>query len=162
MSEETKEHPILSKAKITEILKDVEKTKSVEITKLSVKMGPAKGENYSGEVMATNFEATVDGKKKEYHWMVKLPPSDPTRTPMIKAMKMETKEFRVYRELIPAFKKLVKDRKADIELHFAPTPYLEFDEATAADGTKPSILAMENLNFMVRALEVYLQIMTRL
>lgn len=144
-----KEHRVLTKEKITQIVREVEKTEDVEVTKLSVEPGPAKGENFSGEVMATNFTAKIGGTSKDYHWMVKLPPSDPSRAAMVKAMKMEVKEFRVYRELIPAFEKLVRDAQADIELHFAPTPYLELDEETAHDASKTSILAMENLNYQV-------------
>ena len=63
------------------------------------------GDNFCGEVMRVDLKACINGmESKSYHWMVKLPTSDPGRAAVTKAMMMEEKEFGVYRDLIPAFR----------------------------------------------------------
>ena len=51
----------------------------------------------------------VKGETKNYHWMIKLPPGDPARVPLHKAIKAEEKEIGFYDELLSAYKKLISD-----------------------------------------------------
>lgn len=50
----------------------------------------------------------------------------------------------MYSELIPAWQRLIDERKARIELNFCPSPFTEFHQ----DIDKGSIIVMENMKFM--------------
>ena len=139
------EHKILHKAKITQIVKEIEKTDNVTINKLEVKPGADKGANFSGEVLSCKVEADVDGSAKSYHWMVKLPAKDPNKLPMNRAMRQEEKEIKVYNTILPAYIKFIQERNADIELSFCPAPYSEFHEINKEDCQLSSMLVMEHM-----------------
>ncbi len=135
------EYRILTKEKFVKIIQKHEKTSEVELLKVDIKEGSEKGDNYSGEVMACDIIAKVAGTEKEYHWMMKIPPSSIERLPVNRAMRMEEKEIAFYHEIMPKWQKMIKDRGAKFELHCHPSPYAEFNE----EHEKGSILVMENL-----------------
>ena len=140
------EHRILTKAKLADMIKSSEKAKKVEVTFCQTKAGALKGDNFSGEVVACDVKAKIDGKpEREFHWMVKVPPPDKTKMPMIRGMEMERKEIQMYDEVLPAWRKMIRDRGAEKEIviNYCTAPYTEFHE----DQDKGSVIAMENLTY---------------
>ena len=63
------------------------------------------GENFSGDLKRVTLKACVKEKEtKQYNWMVKLSPTDPTRVVTANAFEIEQKEFAVYRDVIPGIR----------------------------------------------------------
>ena len=139
--EENKETPKLTNEKLLAIVKEVEGTDNVELVTSNTKSATSAGENYSSTVLCIDIEAKVNGDTKEYHWIAKIPPSDPARIPFNRGLKMEEKEISFYKELIPALKNYIKEKGVDIDLNFPNCWYTEFHE----DPLKGSIIIMDNM-----------------
>ncbi len=134
-------HPHLTQSKLLEILKTFESTDQVEMLKCNIRPGCGKGENYSSDLVACDLEANVKGQGKEYHLMAKLASSDPHKAPLMRCLKVEEKEVTMYRDVIPAWKKLCQKRNAAFELNCFPALHTEFHE----DTVKGSMLVMQDL-----------------
>ena len=63
------------------------------------------GENYSGDIQRVTLKALLDGSQtRDYNWMVKLPPKDPSTMAMTQAFNLEGKEFGMYRDFLPGIR----------------------------------------------------------
>ena len=137
---------MLTRAKLTEIVKTVLKCDKAELLDFSVKPGSETGDNFSGELCAVYIKAKDgNGTEKEFNWMVKLPSVDESRKPLALAMHMEEKEVDVYNRIVPAFKKLIADNKAEkvIDLNICECFYADFKKLSDTDFQ--SIIVLENL-----------------
>ncbi len=135
------EHDVLTKDKLTQILRKLEKTKDVEILKLSVKPGTEAGDNYASEIAKCDMTARVGGnEEKEYHWMVKM---SPVITSFTVGMHLEENEVIYYDEMAPKWNGIAAERKASFRLNSFAAPYTELPK----DDSGRSILAMENLTY---------------
>ena len=135
------EHRILTKGKVLSILKKVTETDNVDIVDFTVKPGTEAGDNYSSEMTAVDIKAKVNGMEKDFHWMVKVAMNTPDNLVFIRGLRMEETEVNFYKDIIPAWKKLIKERNADIKIGFANCLYTEFHE----DPLKGSLIVMENM-----------------
>ena len=61
---------------------------------------------------------------------------------VMRGLHMEEKEIGFYTKIIPEWKKIIEERKADIQLNFGDVYYTEF----SPDVEQGSIIAMQNLN----------------
>ena len=114
------------KEKILPIVNKIEGTENVELIKVANKPGTAAGDNYSGLIIASDVTVKVNNETKTYNWMVKVPVQDPARRIMVRGIHAEEKEVDMYSRVIPEFQKLIKERKANIELNFCPVPFAEY------------------------------------
>ena len=130
---------MLTKEKLLEILQSIEGSKNAALVQYSVKPGTAVGDNYASEMARVDMTAKVDGKGKEYHWMVKM---TPTVTSFSKGMHFEETEILYYRDVLPAWNKMAEEKGASFRMNNIPAPYTEIQPD---DGDKRSILVMENL-----------------
>ena len=141
----SEEHRIVTRAKVLQMVKTIPKYKDVtKLLDLEIKAGSSKGDNFSGEVIACNFKVKVGDQTDDIHWMIKVPPADKERYPVMRAMHVEDKEIKMYTEVIKTWKRMAKEHKADIEFNYCEAPYFEFDENSME---KESIIVMENLTF---------------
>ncbi len=138
------EHRVLTEAKIKDILKVSQKAKDVQILDYQWKEGSSKGDNYSSEVVACDIQAVIDGDKREYHWFAKVPIDDSDGNKFNRMMKMEEKEIMFYRDMLPAWNRLAKERGASFMINCLESPYTELHE----DVEKGSILMMQNLRHL--------------
>ena len=76
-------------------------------------------------MVACDAKMRVNGKEKDYHWMVKCAPNDPGRMVIHRHLKVEKKEIGFYEDLLPRMKKFVKDRNAShkICMNFCKVPF---------------------------------------
>jgi len=120
---------VLTPAKLTAIVKAVEKTDGVELVSSSFGSTTNKGENWNSSLVAVDLVANVDGVEKTFHWVGKFPPEDPKRQLFQKATMMADKEAAFYADLLPALEKFLKDRGLDQELKLAipESPYAEIN-----------------------------------
>ena len=135
------EHTLLTTEKLLHILQTSEGTKDVSITKHSVRPGTEAGENFASELSRVEITATVNGKEKEYHWMVKMTPENNTSFTM--GAHMEENEITYYRDIIPAWNRMAKEKGASFRINNLPAPYTEL--YPEEEGAKRSILVMEDL-----------------
>ena len=61
---------------------------------------------------------------------------------VLRGLHMEEKEIGFYTKIIPQWKRIIEERKADIKLNFGDVYYTEF----SPDVEQGSIIAMQNLN----------------
>ena len=96
---EGKEHRILTKAKLTEMVRHALKCDSVEMVEYKVGRAVPKGEGYSSEVSKLDMTVKVGekGAKQELHWMCKTIPENPMMPKeAMRALHMEDKEIGLY------------------------------------------------------------------
>ena len=136
---ETEQHPILTFGKLSQVLRKVLKDENAHIQHYSVKAGTEKGENYSSDMKQAHL---VSANNEEFHWMVKLPPSDPSRIPMHRLLKIEEKEVLFYNEFAPKMRRLIEAKKAEVELPLVQSPHAEFHPE---DEAEPSFVFMQNM-----------------
>ena len=134
----------ITKEKLVEILTKTQNASKVEILELRTSPGSQKGDNYSCVLIAADFKAEIDGAAEEFHWMFKLPPDDIGRLAMLRGCHVEDKEIKMYVDAIPNFKRLIKERGANLEVNYPNCPYTELDLDDTNHPTN-SILVMENL-----------------
>ena len=68
------------------------------------------------------------------------------RIAFLRGMHIEEKEVVVYSKLIPAWKKMIKERKVELELNLCPAPFIEFiDEPDPTNPQDGSIIALEHM-----------------
>ncbi len=135
------EHSLLTKEKLLDILQHIEKTKDVKIINHSVKPGTEAGDNYASEMAKCDITAQVEGKKKEYHWMVKM---SPVITSFGKGMHMEEKEIMYYSSMFSKYNEMAEKKGATYRINNIPAPYTEFHQD---EENKRCIIAMENLQY---------------
>ena len=144
MATSSDEHKVLTRKKLTQILKESQNAKEVEIVDTKLTAMSTLGKNYSGDIVFCKVKAKVDGSEKDFDWAVKLPPYESKeRMPMHRETYMEKKEIFFYRNVLPAWKKMIKDREAEIHLNCHASPYTEYQEGWEDGG---SIIVMENMN----------------
>jgi hypothetical protein len=96
---EQEEHFLLTKAKLTEMVKVAFKAKKVEMIDCKVQLATAKGDNYCGEVSRCDMIVQLDDskEKKELNWICKTIPEKPFfPKSVLKAMHLEDKEVGIY------------------------------------------------------------------
>ncbi len=135
------EHRILTRTKIRDILRESEKAAEITLLDYQWRAGAEKGENFSSEVVKCDVKALVDGQEKEFHWFAKVPLENPEELKFERDMRSEEKETAFYKDILPAWNDLAKERGATFALNCFAAPYTEFHE----DPAKGSILIMQNL-----------------
>ncbi len=135
------EHKTITRDKLQAILREIEQTETVSILDYSAKPGTETGDNYSGELVECDFTAKVNGVVREYHWMLKLTLEVATLT---KGTHVEEKEIIFYKDLLPKWNGLAKEKGLSFKINNFLAPYTEFN---TDDSGKRSILAMENLQY---------------
>ncbi len=79
---------------------------------------------------------------KEYHWAVKMPKMDhKERLALHRQFMMEKKEMLFYSDMLPEWRRLIRDKGAKFDINCFESPYSEIHD----DVQKGSILVMENL-----------------
>jgi hypothetical protein len=102
MEEPNEEHHLLTKVKLTEMVKAAFKAKKVEMLDCQVQLATAKGDNYSGEVSSCDMIVRLDDSKgnTELHWIVKAIPEKPFfPKKLIRVLHMEDKEIEIYEKV---------------------------------------------------------------
>ena len=133
------EHPLLTKEKLMKILRQAENEEEIEILEYSVKPGTEAGDNYASEIAKCDITAKVGGRKKDFHWMVKM---ESTLSDFTKGLHLDEKEIIYYKEMVPKWNKLAEDRGASFRINNYGTPYAEYN-----GGKTRSILVMDNLKY---------------
>ena len=97
-----KEHHILNKAKLTEMVRSAYKDDKIEIIEYKVSPAAAKGEGYTSEVNKVDMTVkgvlnTASSPTVELHWVCKTMMKEPMM-PMevIRCLHMEDKEIDIY------------------------------------------------------------------
>ncbi len=135
------EQDVLDRTKLVHIIKESENAKEVDL--LDVRLTTMSSLNYSGEIVFCDLKAAVDGAEREFRWAVKLPPfTSKERMPLHRETKMEEKEIVFYREILPAWKNLMRERKAEFSINCYESPYSEYHEDWQEGG---SILVLQDL-----------------
>ena len=135
-------HYKLTWEKVQQIIHAIEGNTDSVLTEYDIKPAVDAGENFVGDCVKVYARATVEGADDlDYHWVVKVPPEDPGRWPLTRAMKAEEKEIEFYRETVPALKKFAEENNYDMELVFPQCVYTEFHD----DMSKGSIIVLEDM-----------------
>ena len=137
------EYGLLTRAKLAHIIKESEKAKEAELLDARLNLLSSKGQNFSGDIVFCSLRARVNKSEKEYSWAVKLPPmASKERMPMHRAIMMEEKEIEFYTKVLPAWKRLITDRRASFDITCFDSPYSEFHRDWQEGG---SILVLQDL-----------------
>ncbi len=135
-------HETLTKAKLADMAKEALGAKELELLDSKLTALDTAGSNYSGYIVFCDLKVKADGKVEDLSWAVKLPPLDsPERMPQHRDTMMEEKEIKFYREMLPKWKKMMKERNVSFTVNLHESPYAEFHK----DWKKGSILALQNL-----------------
>ncbi len=136
------EHKILTGAKLAHMVRESEAAEDVQLLHTELESLSSQGKNYSGDIVFVDIKAKVDGKEKDLRWAVKLPPLESKeRMPTHREFMVERKEIEFYTKVLPAWKKLIRERKANFEITCHDVAYAEYHD----DVEKGSILALQNL-----------------
>ncbi len=125
--------------RILAILKAVRRTDDIKILDYGSDSQDVKGKGYQGRLVAYDFVAEVDKSKEEFHWMIKLPPTDPNQANLQRDAHVQEKEMLFYSTIVPAWKSLISERNATFELFCHDSPYAEFHKE------EDPVLVMQNL-----------------
>jgi hypothetical protein len=103
LQEQQEEHFLLTKEKLTNMVREAFNAKKVDMISYKVAPAIAKGENFSGEVSRCDMVVCLDGsvKSKELNWIVKTIPEKTSLWPktIMRVMKMEEKEIEIYKKV---------------------------------------------------------------
>ena len=140
---EQKEHHILNKAKLTQMVRHALKSDKAELVEHNVRLAAPKGEGYSSEVNKVDMTVKVGDKDHKLSWMAKTVLEGDSYMPReaMKCLHMEEKEIGMYTKIIPEWKRIIEERRVDMKLNFGDIYYTE-----DTDVEMGSIIAMQNLN----------------
>jgi hypothetical protein len=101
--EQQEEHKILTKDKLTDMVRVAFKAKQVDMVDYKVVQAVAKGENFMAEVSRCDMVVRLDtsANSKELNWIVKTMPEKTELFPkhIMRAMKIEKKEIEMYKKV---------------------------------------------------------------
>ena len=133
-------HQILTKEKLLNILKKVTGTEEVKVVISNVRPERDDDEDTS-EILSVDIEAKVKDEVREFCWTAKVSVNHLDNHLFIRGLRMEENEVNFFREIVPAWHKIINERKADIKLGFSNCLYTEFHQ----DPAKGSLIVTENL-----------------
>lgn len=121
MSEEI-EHNITESILIKSLAnhENVQDHSKIKINKFKVTAGSKRGDNFACEMGSIDVNAEIDGQSpKDYNFIVKMIPPNPTRAGMLKKMKIFTREVQIYEKVFPKLRDLGINIKVPKDVYFS-------------------------------------------
>lgn len=122
------------------IVRIVEGTNDVVINSIVDKKGSEKGDNFMSDLCDVHIVATIQGTKKDYHWMIKSTPRERNRFLLSRIFTFaDEREVKFFRDFLPRMTKFPKEKgKGHLVPGFCEVPFPSWSD-------EDKVLVMQNL-----------------